>query len=122
MKLAVLSGCISMALAVAIGAFGAHGLKEKLASLNTSETFETAVKYHFYHALGLFVVAWASSQWTQINFQPITWMLIAGIGIFSGTLYVLSITGIKWLGAITPIGGTLFIIAWVMMAYKIYQA
>jgi len=120
MKFAFLSGCISMLLAVAIGAFGAHGLKDKLSSLGTAETFETAVKYHFYHALGLFVIAWASSQWQSINFNSITYLFIGGIFIFSGSLYILSVTGIKWLGAITPIGGLLFIISWGLMAFKVY--
>ena len=110
-----------MLLAVAIGAFGAHGLKDKLSSLGTGETFETAVKYHFYHALGLFVIAWASSQWQSINFNSITYMFISGILVFSGSLYVLSLTGIKWLGAITPIGGLLFIIGWGLMAYNVYS-
>ncbi len=120
MKFAFLSGSALMVLAVGIGAFGAHGLKDKLLSLGTLQTYETAVQYHFYHALGLFAIAWAASQWQEINFNSVIYMFLAGTFIFSGSLYILSITGIKWLGAITPIGGLLFIIAWIMTFYKIY--
>lgn len=121
MKLAFLSGAILMLLGVAIGAFGAHGLKNKLDNLGTLATFETGVSYHFYHALGLFAIAWASSVWSTINFNASTYCLIGGVLIFSGSLYMLSITGIKWLGAITPIGGTLFIVGWAIAIYKVYQ-
>ncbi|TFV97298.1 DUF423 domain-containing protein [Algoriphagus kandeliae] len=101
------------ALAVAIGAFGAHGLEATLIKNGRVETFETAVKYHFYHALGIFLVgilAILKPNWRGLNFSAIN--LAIGILIFSGSLYILSIFGINWLGAITPIGGVAFILGW----------
>ncbi len=107
-------GAIMMALSVAIGAFGAHALKPIL-NEHMTQVYNTAVEYQFYHALGLFVVAFVA------NFNPSTKVKLSGnimfisTFIFSGSLYIMTITGIKWLGAITPIGGTGFIIAWVLL-------
>ncbi|NVJ87681.1 MAG: DUF423 domain-containing protein [Algoriphagus sp.] len=101
------------ALAVAIGAFGAHGLEATLIKNGRVDTFETAVKYHFYHALGIFLIGILALQkpdWRGLSFSAINMMI--GILIFSGSLYILSIFGITWLGAITPIGGVAFIIGW----------
>lgn len=101
------------ALAVGIGAFGAHGLKAILEETGRIETFETAVKYHFYHSLGLFltgILALVKPDWKGFSFAAIS--MILGILIFSGSLYVLSLTGITWLGAITPLGGVAFIVGW----------
>lgn len=101
------------ALAVGIGAFGAHGLKAILEETGRIETFETAVKYHFYHSLGLFltgILALVKPDWKGFSFAAIS--MILGILIFSGSLYVLSLTGITWLGAITPLGGVAFILGW----------
>lgn len=103
-------------LAVVIGAFGAHGL-ESLLSGEMAEVFATGVKYHFYHALAMFALAagspalWASS-WCVWACRA--WLF--GIAIFSGTLYVLALTEIRWLGAITPIGGVALILGWVFAA------
>lgn len=103
------------ALAVGIGAFGAHGLEDLLAKNGRTETFETAVKYHFYHAIALLLVGILSNSRVGylrgMSFSAIN--LIIGIIIFSGSLYILSITNITWLGAITPIGGIAFILGWV---------
>ncbi|MGM0546477.1 MAG: DUF423 domain-containing protein [Bacteroidota bacterium] len=105
-----------MALAVALGAFGAHGLKEILDN-EMLDIFETGVKYHFYHALGLLVIGLVAPLMPDSSLlQWSGWLMVAGITIFSGSLYVLSIGGIKWLGAITPIGGLCFISAWVLLA------
>jgi uncharacterized membrane protein YgdD (TMEM256/DUF423 family) len=104
---------IMLTLAVGIGAFGAHGLQTTLEVNGRLETFETAVKYHFYHALGMLILAiWQSLQPNIKNLALSYWLLMVGIFIFSGSLYVLSITGITWLGAITPLGGLAFIAAW----------
>ncbi|UJP63669.1 DUF423 domain-containing protein [Mongoliitalea daihaiensis] len=104
---------LMLALAVGIGAFGAHGLQPILEANGRLETFETAVKYHFYHALGILVLAiWNTLQPTLKNIKLSYWLLVIGILIFSGSLYVLSITGITWLGAITPLGGVAFIAGW----------
>lgn len=103
-------------LAVGIGAFGAHGLKEILTETGKLETFETAVKYHFYHSLAIFLIgilALMKPSWKKL--RPAAILMIIGILIFSGSLYVLSLTGITWLGAITPLGGLAFIAGWVMI-------
>lgn len=103
-----------LALAVILGAFGAHGLKEKL-SEDLMQVYKTGVEYHFYHALGLLLIG------VLANYMPsalINWSAIcltAGIVIFSGSLYVLAISGIRWLGAITPIGGLSLIAGWVLL-------
>jgi len=104
------------AIAVGIGAFGAHGLKDILAETGRSDTFETAVKYHFYHSLGLFLIgilALIKPNWKQLSASAL--LMILGILIFSGSLYILSLTGITWLGAITPLGGLAFILGWAFL-------
>ena len=98
-------------IAVITGAFAAHALKTRL-SPDMFTTFEVAVRYQMYHALGLIVVAWAASQWSSQLITASGWLFVAGIVIFSGSLYILSLTGVRWLGAITPIGGVAFIIGW----------
>ena len=102
-------------LGVAIGAFGAHALESRI-SAELLETFETGVRYHFYHALALVAVVVAISRWPNSNLPVIAgWCFVAGIVIFSGSLYTLSLTGIRILGAITPIGGVAFIAGWVCL-------
>ena len=98
-------------IAVVTGAFAAHALKTRL-SPDMFQVFEVAVRYQMYHALGLIAVAWAASQWSSQLITASGWLFVAGIIIFSGSLYILSLTGIRWLGAITPIGGVAFIIGW----------
>lgn len=98
-------------IAVVTGAFAAHALKSRL-SPDMFQTFEVAVRYQMYHALGLIAVAWASTQWSSQLITVSGWLFVAGIVIFSGSLYILSLTGVRWLGAITPIGGAAFIIGW----------
>ncbi len=98
-------------LSVVFGAFGAHALEEKL-SPKMLDTFEVAVRYQMYHGLGLIIVAWALSQWQNSLTTAAGWCFIAGILIFSGSLYILSLTNTSWLGAITPIGGLAFIAGW----------
>ena len=98
-------------IAVVTGAFAAHALKTRL-SPDMFQIFEVAVRYQMYHALGLIAVAWAASQWSSQLITASGWLFVAGIIIFSGSLYILSLTGIRWLGAITPIGGVAFIIGW----------
>ncbi|RZS98098.1 DUF423 domain-containing protein [Cecembia calidifontis] len=104
------------ALAVGIGAFGAHGLQGILESHGRIETFETGVKYHFYHALAMLVVGiWHSLQPERKWLKPAMWSFLIGILVFSGSLYVLSLSGITWLGAITPFGGVAFIMGWLLI-------
>jgi uncharacterized membrane protein YgdD (TMEM256/DUF423 family) len=101
-------------LGVAAGAFGAHGLRGRLTQ-DMLDVFEVAVRYQMYHALGLLAVAWATVQWPGSLTTAAGWLFVAGIVVFSGSLYVLSLTGIRWMGAITPIGGVAFIAGWAML-------
>lgn len=112
---------ISAFLAVALGAFGAHALKARLSS-EMLEVFEVGVRYHFYHALGLFVVAWATTRWPAGAVIAAGWLFLAGTVIFSGSLYLLSFTGQRWLGAVTPIGGAAFLAGWLCLAWGVWQA
>ena len=115
-------GAILGGFAVAIGAFGAHALKDWLISIGQVETFQTASKYHFYHTLSIILIG-ILLKLNIGNFtkrrKALTWaanLHLFGTLIFSGTLYLLCLTNIKWLGAITPIGGILLIIGWVLFA------
>lgn len=111
-QIAALAG----ASAVAIGAFGAHGLEAILESNDRLDTFETAVKYHFYHSLAILAVAiWHLFQPGKKILIKSMWSFLIGIFIFSGSLYILSLTGITWLGAVTPLGGVAFILGWLML-------
>ncbi len=108
-------------LAVALGAFGAHGLKERLAP-DMMAVFQTAVQYHFYHALALLLVA------SLMLSKPATSGLglsaacfVAGLLLFSGSLYLLAVTGVRWLGAITPLGGLAFLIGWLALAWAAFK-
>ena len=121
-KLFLLLGSASALLAVLLGAFGAHALKSKL-STDMLTIFQTGVQYHFYHALGLLAVGFIATQIPDsAAIKWSGWLMFIGIVIFSGSLYLLSITGQRWLGAITPIGGVAFIAAWALLAYAIYQS
>ena len=107
-------------LAVVFGAFGAHALRNTLAP-EMLETFEVAVRYQMYHGLALIAAAWAATQWDTPLTTASGWCFVAGILIFSGSLYVLSLTGIRWLGAITPIGGLAFIAGWACLIIAALQ-
>lgn len=120
-KLFLIIGSIAMTLAVGLGAFGAHGLKEMLTD-EMLDIFETGVKYHFYHAIGLLAVGLVAQLMPNSSLlQWSGWLMLAGIIIFSGSLYILSISGIRWMGAITPIGGLCFIVAWILLAIASWQ-
>ncbi|MCS6821549.1 MAG: DUF423 domain-containing protein [Microscillaceae bacterium] len=103
-------------LAVTIGAFGAHGLKEILAQNGYTEVFQTANRYHFYHTFALALLY--SLPQTKLS-KWATWGFLIGIIIFSGSLYLLAITKIKWLGAIAPVGGLAFIVAWLLLGLSL---
>lgn len=103
------------ALAVVIGAFGAHSLKPMLIETGRLATFETAVEYHFYHVLALFLIGLLQNQ---NNHKYLSWSanaMLIGLILFSGSLYILCMTRMTYLGAITPIGGIFFIIGWVLL-------
>lgn len=119
MNISLIIGTVLSGLGVAIGAFGAHGLKNILELNNRIDTFETAVKYHMYHSLALILVGIIRLIKPEIQVHNIGYLFLAGIVIFSGSLYILSITNLKWLGAITPIGGALLIVGWVLLTIKV---
>ncbi|MFA9388912.1 MAG: DUF423 domain-containing protein [Prolixibacteraceae bacterium] len=119
-KTILIAGSGFLALAVIIGAFGAHALKAKLLP-EMLQVYKTGVEYHFYHALGLLFVGILS---LNISSGLITWSaicLMLGIVLFSGSLYLMAITGIKWLGAITPLGGLSFIAGWVLLLIAVWK-
>jgi uncharacterized membrane protein YgdD (TMEM256/DUF423 family) len=107
-----------LGLAVMLGAFGAHGLKSRLDDYSMG-VYEKAVFYHFVHALGLLIVATLSKlgALSESTASIVCWLLCAGILIFCGSLYALAVSGVRALGAITPIGGFSFIAAWFLLAY-----
>ena len=115
------TGSILCGLGVILGAFGAHGLRERLTP-EMLVVFETGVRYHLIHGLGLLAIAWAASRWPDTYVNIAGYLFVAGILIFSGSLYVLAITGIRWLGAITPIGGVCLIIGWGLLAVGVLRA
>ena len=115
-----IAGSISAFLGVALGAFAAHGLRTKL-SPEMFNIFEVGVRYHMYHALALLAVAWASTRWPGGSITAAGWLFLAGTIIFSGSLYLLSLTGLRWLGAITPVGGLAFLLGWLLLAWRVSQ-
>jgi uncharacterized membrane protein YgdD (TMEM256/DUF423 family) len=110
-------GALLAGLAVAAGAFAAHGLRDRIAP-DLLAVFETAARYHMYHALGLFVVAWALHRQPEGHAALAGWLFVGGIVLFSGSLYVLALTGVRWLGAITPLGGLAFLAGWGVLAWS----
>jgi len=114
-------GSISAALAVALGAFAAHGLRSRI-SPEALQTFETGARYHMYHALALLAVAWAATRWPGGAVTAAGWLFVAGTLLFSGSLYLLAVTGVRVLGAITPFGGLAFILGWLALAWAAWAA
>ncbi|AKQ47570.1 membrane protein [Rufibacter radiotolerans] len=120
MKTILILGALFSGLGVMIGAFGAHGLAKMLTETGRTDTFETAVKYQMYHALGLLILGVLMAQYpvaTGLSLSGICFLV--GILIFSGSLYVLCLTGVKWMGAITPIGGVFMIVGWLNLVWVI---
>lgn len=118
-KVVILIAAFLLALAVAAGAFGAHALKNILTA-ERLETWQTAVQYHAWHALGLMLIALIGAQFEM----SITWpasLILAGVVVFSGSLYALCLSGLGWLGAITPIGGLAFIIGWILFGIQMLK-
>jgi uncharacterized membrane protein YgdD (TMEM256/DUF423 family) len=116
-----ITGSAMALLAVALGAFGAHGLKARLTP-DMLAVFEVGVRYHMYHALALLAVAWACARWPGSGAHYAGWAFVFGIVVFSGTLYLLSITGARWWGAVTPIGGLGFLVGWAILAWSALRA
>ncbi len=111
-------GCVLAGLGVLLGAFGAHALKTRLAP-DLLTIYEVGVRYHLVHALALLAVALASGRWPAPRLHTAGWLMVAGIVLFSGSLYVLALSGVRQLGAVTPLGGLAWVGAWGMAAWTV---
>lgn len=116
----LLTASIFLALAVAIGAFGAHGLKARL-TVEMIQIYKTGVEYHFYHALGLLLIGVLAISYPSKLLKWSAAFLTSGIVLFSGSLYILAITGLSWIGAITPLGGLSFITGWILIFIAVFK-
>jgi uncharacterized membrane protein YgdD (TMEM256/DUF423 family) len=114
---------VMLALAVALGAFGAHGLRNRLDAYSLG-VYEKAVFYHFTHAIGLLIVPLLERVQLLVPAAAgrVCWLLLAGIVLFSGSLYVLALTGVRSLGAVTPFGGVAFLAAWIFLAWSLIRS
>jgi uncharacterized membrane protein YgdD (TMEM256/DUF423 family) len=108
-------GAVSPLISVAAGAFGAHALRVRLTPEDLA-VFETAARYQMYHALALFAAAWAVSRWPGPLPVWAGWLFVVGTVLFSGSLYILALTGTRWWGAVTPLGGVAFLAGWLCFA------
>ena len=116
----VLGSCL-MALAVVLGAFGAHGLKSKVSNEDLI-IFETGVRYQIYHSIALIILGLMIYTIPNIKLSIIAYLFTLGILLFSGSLYILVLTNLRWFGAITPIGGLCFIFGWILFAIKVFKS
>lgn len=114
-RLFFITGSLLGLAGVAAGAFGAHTLRDIL-SPERLEVFHTAVRYQMYHAFALFVAGWAAEKYENGQFAKAGWMFLAGVALFSGSLYILVATEARWLGAVTPVGGMAFLAGWFFLA------
>ncbi len=121
MKILLVLGALNGALAVSFGAFGAHGLKSRVDD-SMLAVWSTASEYHFYHALAMLLCGLLAKAFGASGMVTAGWLLFAGTLVFSGSLYVMVLSGQKWLGAITPLGGTALIIGWLMLAWSLFKA
>jgi uncharacterized membrane protein YgdD (TMEM256/DUF423 family) len=121
MRSTLLTGIVMAGLGVMIGAFGAHGLKEILLRNNREATFELAVRYQFYHAFALLIGGLLMNHFSSSKLKYASVFFVLGILFFSGSLYVLSLTGITVLGAVTPVGGIFFILGWIFLFLGAYK-
>ena len=112
------AGAVAMGLAVMLGAFGAHGLRDRLDAYSMG-VYEKAVFYHFVHALGILIAATLPLDAKAAG--RVCGLLALGIALFSGSLYLLAVTGVRTLGAVTPLGGVAFIAGWFYLAYAQYR-
>jgi uncharacterized membrane protein YgdD (TMEM256/DUF423 family) len=115
-----IAGALLAFVAVAAGAFGAHALRGRLAAEGLA-VFETAVRYHLVHAVALLAVAWASTQWPGRSVRFSGWLFIAGIVLFSGSLYLFVLTGTRSVVVITPVGGLALLAGWLALAWAAWR-
>jgi uncharacterized membrane protein YgdD (TMEM256/DUF423 family) len=121
-KLFLILGGINAALVVMLGAFGAHGLKARLTA-EMLAVYQTGVHYHLFHALGLLAIGIVATQIADsVWLRWSGWLMLLGIILFSGSLYVLSVSGLRWLGMVTPFGGVAFITAWIVFVIAIAKS
>jgi uncharacterized membrane protein YgdD (TMEM256/DUF423 family) len=113
-------GSILAGSGVAAGAFGAHALKEIL-DASMLQVFDTATRYVMYHAFGLCIVSWAIDRYPRQRLEKSGWLFILGTLLFSGSLYMVSLAGVRWMGAVTPIGGLAFIAGWILLGWGIWR-
>ncbi len=117
----LISASLAAFLAVALGAFAAHGLRSRLDE-HMMEVFQTGVRYHFFHAIGLSLIALLAKQYPDsATLGWAGWLMLVGILVFSGSLYLLALTGLTWLGMITPLGGLSFLVSWLILAVFAYR-
>lgn len=121
MKTLLIMGSVLAGLAVVAGAFGTHGLKSKITPEDIA-VFETAVKYQMYHALALLIIGLMGFNFSPIVIKWPAILMSVGVLIFSGSLYAIVLGGIRWMGAVTPLGGILLIVSWLLLAYNIYKS
>ena len=114
-RIFLFSGALSAFIGVAAGAFGAHGLRGRIGT-DMLAIFEVGVRYQMYHAFALIITAWVWTKWPSSMVIAAGWCFAVGTVLFSGSLYVLSLTGTKWLGAVTPVGGVAFLAGWLFLA------
>lgn len=119
-KLFVILAAVLGFLGVALGAFGAHGLRGRLTPEDL-EIFETGVRYQMYHALALLGVAWLSTRFPGAAVTAAGWLMVAGVVVFSGSLYVLVLSGLRWLGAVTPLGGLSLLAGWLALVWGVLR-
>ncbi len=120
-RFALIAGAVAMFAAVALGAFGAHALRARLAP-EMAEVWRTAVQYHAWHALALLAAGLALDQHPgSTGLAAAAWLFAAGIALFSGSLYLLALTGLRPLGAVTPLGGVAFLLGWAAFAWAFIQ-
>ena len=112
----ILIAGISTFIAVALGAFGAHALEALLTERGLTATWETASRYHFYHSLALLAIAWLTDRYPAKVWSSVGLCFLIGTIFFSGSLYILCLSGVRILGAITPIGGVFFLVGWALLA------
>ena len=115
------AGAVLSGLGVLVGAFGAHGLRDRVTA-DMLAVFETGVRYHLIHGLAVLAVAWAAARWPNAWIGAAGWLFAAGIVVFSGSLYILAISGVRWWGAVTPIGGVCFLAGWAALAVGALRA
>ena len=120
-KLMTILGSANAFAAIALGAFGAHGLKAKLTE-HYLDIYQTGVQYHMMHAIGLIIVGILAKNLSSNLLGWAGWVMFVGIILFSGSLYLLSITGVDKLGAITPIGGVAFLVSWILVIVAVAKA